>query len=248
MKMDERNTNNTKSPMLYSYFKKSAEILLAEYERSKGQRSTTNIGINREIFCSKFLSRVLPPRLKVRNGEIWDSQGNRTGQLDIIIIRDDAPALTFGEADVYLAEGVFGVIEVKSNLDRTKLEEARNGLAKVSNLKINVGATISSGATINRPLRIIFAYEGASWKTLLDEINKKGCPDLFDLVCILNRGILIKKGSLLNWEGEQEFMAINNKAASLGFLYFYLISYGSSFLGRSLILNPYFEPLNRWRG
>jgi len=106
-------------PVLYDYFKKSADVLLAEYERTKEQEASANIGYNRELFCNKFLSRVLPPRLTVRHGEIWDSQGNKTGQLDVVILRDDTPSLTFGEADAFLAEGVFAVIEVKSNLTKT---------------------------------------------------------------------------------------------------------------------------------
>jgi hypothetical protein len=171
---------------------------------------------------------------------------NKTGQQDVIILRDDAPALHIGSDDIYLAEGAFSVIEVKSNLTREKLKEAGNGLRKVKDLKINIGAVISSGAKIDRPLRMVFAYEGASWNTLIDEINKNNWNDLFDLICILNKGALIKKGRLLNWENEHEFTVINGKAASLGFMYFYLVSYGSSFLGRNLVLNPYFEPLNLW--
>ncbi|OQX52857.1 MAG: hypothetical protein B5M48_04565 [Candidatus Omnitrophica bacterium 4484_213] len=77
-------------------------------------------------------------------------------------MRDDAPSLHIGSDDIYLAEGVFGVIEVKSNLTREKFVEAGETLAKVANLKINVGATISSGPMLDRPLRAIFAYEGAS--------------------------------------------------------------------------------------
>ena len=147
-------------------------------------------------------------------------------------MREDAPVLHIGSDDIYITECTFAVIEIKSNLTRTKLDEAENTLTKVSNLNINVGAVISSGATINRPLRIVFAYEGADWDTLLDEINNKGWADLFDLICILNKGVLIKKGRLINWEGNGEFSIINGKAASLGFLYFYLIFCGTSFLGR----------------
>ena len=92
----------TARPMLFDYFEKSAEVLLAQYERSKEQNASDNLGFNREAFCDDFLRRVLPPRLKNQRGEICDSQGNRTGQLEIIIIRDDAPILTFdGRAGTY---------------------------------------------------------------------------------------------------------------------------------------------------
>lgn len=241
MEIDPKNR-----PVLFGYFESTAKVLLAEYERSKHQNASSNLGRNRELFCKEFLSKVLPTKLSVKSGEIWDSLKNKTGQQDVIILRDDAPALHIGSDDIYLAEGTFGVVEVKSNLTREKLKEAGTGLSKVKDLKINSGTVISSGAKIDRPLRMVFAYEGATWETLLDEINTNNWEDLFDLICILNRGVLIKKGGLLNWKNEHKFSVITGKAASLGFMYFYLISYGSSFLGRNLVLNPYFEPLNFW--
>lgn len=124
--------------MLFDYFEKSTDVLLAQYERSKGQEASANLGFNRELFCNRFLAQVLPSRLKIHRGEIWDSQGNRTGQLELIIIRDDAPILTYeGGANTILAEGVLGVIEVKSNLSREKLIEALVTLKKVKDLRPN---------------------------------------------------------------------------------------------------------------
>lgn len=241
MEIDKRNR-----PVLFEYFGSTADVLLAEYERSKLQGASANLGKNRELFCKEFLSKALPAKLSIRSGEIWDYTKNKTGQQDVVILRDDAPILHIGSDDIFLVEGTFAVIEVKSNLTRTKLKEAGDGLAKVKNLKINIGAMIKAGAHLDRPLRIVFAYEGATWKTLLDEITKNNWEELFDLICILNKGVLIKRGRLLNWGSEHEFTTIEGKAASLGFMYFYLVTYASSFLARNLVLNPYFEPLNFW--
>jgi len=58
--------------------------------------------------------------------------------------------------------------------------------------------------------------------------------------------VLLKKGRILNWPTDQEFMIVNSKSACLGYLYLYLVSYGTSFLGRGMILNPYFEPFSSW--
>ncbi len=234
-------------PILYDYFKKSADVLLAEYERTKEQEASANIGYNRELFCNKFLSRVLPPRLTVRHGEIWDSQGNKTGQLDVVILRDDTPSLTFGEADVFLSEGVFAVIEVKSNLTRVKLQEALTTLKRVQSLKLSGGgAMITAGPVLNRPLRCIFAYEGATWQTLLQEITQSENGEIADLICILKHGAIIRQGLLLKWENNAPFYVCNGKAASLAWIYFHLVSYSTSFLGRALTITPYFEPLTGW--
>lgn len=235
-----------KKPLVYKYFDDTANILLAEYNRSKMQNASNNIGKNREYFCANFLLRVLPPKLYIKSGEIWDSKNNKTGQLDIVILRDDAPSLEIGSDNTYLAEGVFGVIEIKSNLSKTKLIEAGNTLSKVAKLSILSGAAISMGKPLERPLRIIFAYEGASWDKIVSEIEKNNWEEIFDLICILNKGVMIKKGRILKWDDKKDFIFINSKAASLGYLYLYLVSYGNSFLGQSINLSPYFEPFDRW--
>jgi hypothetical protein len=233
-------------PILFDYFKKTAIVLEANYDRSAKQNASANLGRNRENFCKLFLNNVLPPKLKTKSGELWDSKGNKTGQLDLIVIRDDAPSLEFGSDNTYLAEGVFAALEIKSNLDRTKLGEAAHTFSNVQKLSITSGATISIGTPLNRPLRIVFGYEGAIWETILDEINKKGWQETFDLICILNRGVLINKGRLLNWAGPEQFVTVNGSAAAIGFVYYYLTSYGTSFLGRSFDINSYFEPLVNW--
>lgn len=239
-------SNKKTRPILYQYFEDSSNILLAEFQRSIQQKASNNLGSNREFFCNSFLSRILPLKLFIGSGEIWDSNRQKTGQLDTIIIREDAPKLAFGNNDTYLAEGVLAVIEIKSNLTRQKLNEAGNQLEKVKSLKIGGGALISSGPVINRPLRIVFSYKSANWDTLLDEIQKQNWQDLFDLICVLDKGVTIKKGLLINSNGEHPLFLMKGKAASLGILYLYLISYSCSFLGRSLNINNYFEPFNGW--
>ncbi len=233
-------------PIVYEYFKRSADILLAEFERSREQNAADNLGANREYFCNNFLLKNIPSKLSLGSGEIWDSIGNKTGQLDSIIFRNDAPKLSFGDREAYLAEGVFSVIEIKSNLTRNKLIESGVSLERVKNLKIKSGAIISSGPLINRPLRIVFSYEGATSDTLLDEIKNRNWFDLFDLICILKRGVILKKGLLINFDEKYHFTHINGSAAALGVLYLYLISYSCNFIGRSLTIYDYFEPFNKW--
>ncbi len=242
MSLEEKNR-----PLLYQYFNNTADILLAEYKRTVEQVASDNLGANREFLCNNFLSKVLPIKLTIASGEIWDSKGNKTGQLDTIVSREDAPKLTFGERDTFLAEGVFSVIEIKSNLTRNKLNEAGRQLKKVESLNIKSSAIISAGPIIHRPLRIVFAYYGAKWETLMDEVKNQNWMDLFDLICILNTGVLIKKGLLLKFDKKDPYYSLmKGKAAPLAILYFYLVTYSCSFLGRSLNINNYFEPFNQW--
>jgi len=164
---------------------------------SKNQKASTNLGNNRENFVNDFLSIVLPLKLKVKSGEIIDSNNFKTGQLDTIIIRDDAPSLDFGGKNTYLAEGVFAVIEIKSNLTREKLLEAKNSLQKIEKLLIPSPTITAGGYNLGRPLRILFAYTGSSWETITKILDEEKCNDLFDLIAILDKGVFLTKNRLV---------------------------------------------------
>ena len=235
-------------PVLFDYFNETANLLLSNYKRSAQQGSSTILGENRESFCSNFLNNVLPTRLSIKKGEILDSQNNRTGQQDVIIIRNDCASLAFGLVNTYLVEGVFAVIEVKSNLTSDKLVEAGNSLEKVRKLSISTIGGFSS-TVLRRPLRIVFAYKGATWDTVDKTLEEnKFEPEIFDLICILERGIAIKTGKLIGVpKGNQaDYITVDGKAAALGFLYYYLVSYGINFLTSKINLQSYFTPWGKW--
>jgi hypothetical protein len=176
-----------------------------------------------------------------------DKNGNKTEQLDSIIIRDDCPALDFGGKNVYLAEGVFAVIEIKSNLNSTQLRRAGKTLERVKNLETKDRAVMTTGPRINRPLRLVFSYKGANWDTLKSVIDQNDWIDLFDMICILGKGVIISKGDLFGWDSNHDFYSLESKAAPVAFLYYYLVSYGSSFVARSININSYFKPYNSWK-
>lgn len=240
--------NDVRRPVLYKYFEKQADEILAAYQKSKLQAASANVGENRELFCEQFLKRVLPPKLNVaKGGEAWDSKGSTSGQLDVLIYRDDSARLYFGESNTYLAEGLFAVIEVKSFLNREKLREAVSTLRRVKELSIVPSSlAMISGPTLDRPLRLVFAYESANWENLADELKQTDNFDTADLISVLNRGVLATKGRLLTWESDSQFTVVNSKAAALAWLYYYLYSYGTSFLATSPGLGSYFTPINAW--
>jgi len=242
-----------KKPVLYDYFDSMADELLSRYNRTKLQKSSENMGENREIFLNNFLEICLPNKLCVKVGEIWDKKGYKTGQIDTIITRNDCPSLLFGRRNVYLAEGIFAIIEVKTKLSREKLIEAGEKLEEVKALNVDFGLTMTSGPVSERPLRLVFAYEGATWKTIEDEIIKRKWEKLFDMICILKRGTLIsafKDKKIYRLFGDTEegecFLIASGKASALGFLYYFLISYGLAFLARSINIHQYFDPISFW--
>jgi len=240
-------------PILYDYFEKKANSLWSDYQVSKTQSASRNIGDNREEFINRFLKKCLPPKLKVDSGEILDKKGNKTGQIDTIIIRDDCPSLDIGQNNTFLAEGVFAIIEVKSNLNNEKLIEAGNKLIEIKNLEIDFGIGIRSGAKCDRPLRMVFAYEGATLPTIKNTLMNNNWLDIFDLICILNRGVIINSGEdekvervFEDKEDESQLLLASGRAAALGFIYYFLINYGVTFLARSFNIHKYFEPIQYW--
>ncbi len=233
-----------KRPLLYAYFNDTADVLLAEYKRSKGQSASANLGENRELFCQKYLKGILPPRLEVHRGEMFDSVGGRTGQLEIIIVRDDVPRVVFGGSNSYFVESVLAVIEVKSKLSRANLGDGIEQLRQVSDLK-PVKAQTYAGVQLHRPLRCIFAYEGAELGTLEKELTEPNNVGIVDLVCVLKRGVIIVNGLLLRVDQQIRYMQCDGKAASLAWLYFYLATYAAGFIVQGVPLS-YFEPINAW--
>jgi hypothetical protein len=240
-------------PILHDYFRDTANVLLAQYNRTKGQESSDNVGFNRELLCGQFLSRVLPRRVLLERGEIMDSSGNRTGQLEIVMTRDDCPALEFGAqqgAKTFLVEGVLGVIEVKSNLSGDKLQEGIAQLQLVRDLELRRSGYGGSGpfVTLGRPLRCIFAYEGATKRTLLAKLNDPANTGTADIVCVLKRGVFVSRKVLLRWEPDQQYIWLDGATAALAWFYLYLVSYAASFMSQGLYLANYFWPFEAWTG
>jgi hypothetical protein len=237
-----------KKPVLYDYFDRMADELLSSYNKTKLQKSSENMGENREIFLNNFLKVCLPNKLVIKEGEIWDRKGNKTEQLDTIVIRDDCPCLDFGGKDAFLIEGVFAVIGIKSNLNSREFNRAGKTLERVKKLNISrKGVAIRSSMTLYRPLRIIFSFTGINWERLRKIIISNNWEDLFDLIRVLDKGVIFSKGRLLNWEDNNSLYLLENKASSLAFLYYYLVLYGSSVLVRNIDIASYFLPLNSWR-
>jgi len=69
----------------------------------------------------KFFARYLPPSLGVTKGQVIDSLGRRTKQLDVIVYdMDRTPILFSSDEDGHRlvpSEGVLAVVEVKTHAD-----------------------------------------------------------------------------------------------------------------------------------
>lgn len=91
--------------------------LLASFTASAKMSNTTK-GTIREKGFRAALERAFPPVAKVYGGDVIDSDGTATGQLDFVVTHSTAPAFGSQEDEprLILAEGVLGVVEMKSDL------------------------------------------------------------------------------------------------------------------------------------
>jgi len=185
--------------LLQEHFRRSAEVLAKEFERSKTSRSTVSRGRAREIFIGNFLAQHLPARLKIGRGEIVDCRGRSSGEQDIILYRDDIPKLHVAESDVFLVEGVYATIQVKSTLNKKTFYKAMDSIRSVKELqRIAPKGVIAVAPFSPRISCHIFAYTGSPLHTILgylDQYKEKhpsfdGVHSGFDSLCILDQGCI----------------------------------------------------------
>lgn len=170
----------------------SASQLLSAYREMSGSTSTHGdlLGKAREVFVSELLQRFLPQALHIGSGQVIDGEGQVSKQIDILIYRHDVPLLpSFGGSNLYFAEGVVSSIEVKSELNASRLREALDNCSSIKKLTVEVpdkapAATYVFGYSgytrrLSAIKNIIFRWiEDRSIDTLLhlpEVIVTKGC-------------------------------------------------------------------------
>ena len=167
-----------------------------------------NKGISLENVFSEFLREYLPKRFEIGNGEVIDSFGNRTGQMDIVITNEDHP-FTFSAngPGLFFVEGVSAFGEIKTNLTSQDLQKVLTSSMKCKNLKTihGQGSVIFSNPSNERYFDhspfFLFAYES---QLTLDGIketierfcieNSCGITGVVDAVFIMGKGSLINMG------------------------------------------------------
>ena len=103
--------------ILKSHFRLVRETLLRKADEAGLAANSSIRGAARELVLSEFFEANLAASVSFVTGEIIDVGGQRSGQLDIIIVPTTVPRFSLGGNNVIaLAAGVVGAIEVKSYL------------------------------------------------------------------------------------------------------------------------------------
>lgn len=194
-----------------------------------------NIGSIREGLITKFLEQNLPEFVRYHSGQIFDSYGKRSGQIDIVLHPITSPKLhLLGSINLFPTETVLSAIEVKSNLDRKILKEVMLSCKKVKELQRfeqSICYTQQGLVDVSKVPYILFCYKGCTLNSLVKNIQdlidtqEIAYKDLPDLILVLDRGYCLEKPISVADELpiEEYYTRFEDKEKVLLFIFTYLM-------------------------
>ena len=219
-----------------------SKLLVAQYEGIFEHRG--NKGDSREKILIEYLERVFPYQYGFSKGEVFDCNGDNTGEVDVIIYDRLRSVIFRDSSEKILApvESTYGIIEVKSNLTTGELDKSIEKLKKYNALmrreaqdnevQFSPDITfkglggINLSKSSNQRINIIFAYQtDIAQKTLIDRASANDFVDCIIVprdYCYIGRkreGFgLVKDGIDL-----EPFMAISEESIAFWSLYLQII-------------------------
>lgn len=166
------------------------QSLLLSVHKAGAAMSASSKGTEREHFVKVFLAEVLPPPFRFGMGEITDTAGRESGQIDVVVEYPFLPSLptTAGSPRLYLAEGVAAAIEVKSDVAAQwrEVEATANALRA---LERRFGNTSSMGEPpgVKVPLFAV-GYRGWSEAETLKKHVEGG---MVDGILVIETGLFV---------------------------------------------------------
>lgn len=188
--------------------------MIVDYNKSKDIKHPRDIGNAREEILRKFLlsSGYLPRRYGVsqNSARVASTTGHISNEIDILLFDPlDSISLMKRETvyEVFPVESVYGVIQVKSRLNKKEIKEGLENLASFKRLDKNhetpTGLVSFNEQKANRGFGILFAYDSdLEWLDIIREIeffanqhpNRVWCNGVF----ILNKGFFLHDGKIEN--------------------------------------------------
>lgn len=188
---------------LKKFFSAVEDSLLAQFHRAGFITHSGDKGENREQILRDFLTQHLPSKYGITNGQIITKEGKQSHSADIIIYdKLHCPILYAEHTAILPIEGVYGIIEVKSDLSKPEFLDAARKIESFKRLSPRDLSIIQTReyVTLHRPSRpfgIILGYEckGNSLDSLTQnwqELNRSiHDVDYFvNMVGVLGEGIL----------------------------------------------------------
>ncbi|AUX20972.1 uncharacterized protein SOCEGT47_014500 [Sorangium cellulosum] len=186
-----------------SRFRSASKRLRDGFNDTRPTRDSRGKGTQREQILADELAKVLPTRYSLGQGEVVTFQNRASLECDIVIYNASVcPKLVLdaGHA-VYPYETVYGVVQVKSELNAAELERAYKNIASVKSIVPNMNFTVGGAGFVSgfgppRPVGVVFAYSaGRTLETVAQQVRTldASLPDTSlrpDFIAILDEGII----------------------------------------------------------
>jgi len=161
--------------LLNIHLEHTLSVLKKQSEALNIAKHSKTIGDAREAIISNFLKKNLPSFVDYHDGELFDSENKRSGQIDIILHPITSPKINLVDGvNMFPIETVLAGIEVKSKLTTGKTGSFFKALnsckkAKILN-KINRPIDFNDIELSTIPF-IIFAFNGPKKETVISSLK-----------------------------------------------------------------------------
>lgn len=202
----------------YSALIKSGKILEGYFEQSKNILHNGSKGTVRENIVNKVIRPFLPACYGLSGGEAFDSEGNTSKQLDLVVY-DSVFSYIIPYIDNYIqfpCESIYGNIEIKSFLNKDELMKAIDNIKSMKSLKregthswtvtplVSIKINGLPDNTDRNPyFGIIFAYDSVEVLTVLNYLENLDIPSnlLPNAIVLYSKRTIIFQATDSNIEG-----------------------------------------------
>lgn len=202
----------------YSALIKSGKILEGYFEQSKNILHNGSKGTVRENIINKVIRPFLPACYGLSGGEAFDSEGNTSKQLDLVVY-DSIFSYIIPYIDNYIqfpCESIYGNIEIKSYLNEEELIRALENIKSMKCLKregthswtvtplVSIQINGKPNNTDRNPyFGIIFAYDSVEPSTVLNYLKTINSPSnlLPNAIVLYSKKTIIVQATDNNIEG-----------------------------------------------
>lgn len=199
---DDRQSTGTESSqrnVIEAYARHAARDAKALIEKSRDlQRDSTKKGDSGEQAHRELLSILLPAKYTVAEGEVTDSHGNYSRQIDAVVLTPDHPGTLLDGQVPMLVEGVNVAAEAKFDMTSTLFGKTLDKARAWGQLRAEVlqGDTAFASGGLHerfsrRPPFYAFAAEGLTIDTALEKVRDEAHTDL-DALFVLDRGAMVR--------------------------------------------------------
>lgn len=212
------------------YFLEASKELLSKSDgiRAAFARHRPSAGSNREDLVSEFMKNYIPSLFGIGTGLIVSASGQFSNEADILVFdkQHNAPLFPAYGKNIWMAEAVYSLIEVKTYLGPSELKDCLSKCIRFKKLPREFADT-PIGQVFGESLFVIWGFDCADpelfKKTYLDIVSDVPLAHRPDFVVVPGKALItsgtyyeIAKVGQPNSEWRRSLISSGNIAAHLG--------------------------------